>query len=516
MVMDRSEYDDKIRSMLSDPNTYKKLPRDPAPALERQMNSLLLSLKNSRSLPRSVYERLRSSAGKTPLLYGLPKIHKPDTPLRPIVSFIHSPTYQLSKHLVSILSPLVGRSLSNVTNSSDFADFICRQTLPLNTLLVSFDVTSLFTNVPVDLAVKIAGDRLTNDPSLADRSSLSPTEIQTLLSFCLNATYLAYRGEFFQQTFGTAMGSPVSVTVADLVMEDVEQRALSTYHSPPPFWKRYVDDTCTALPADQIQCFHDHLNSVEPTIQFTFETESEGKLSFLDTQITHHPDGDLSTTVYRKATHTDKYLDFQSHHPLAHKAAVVRTLFSRADNICSSLLEKGTEEEHVTRALKSNGYPAQFIRSQSKPTRRPDTVNRPKATVVLPYVRHISETIRRILTPLEIRSCFKPHQTLRQLLVHPKDPIPPMQRPGVVNQVPCASCPEVYVGQTGRTLEHRLKEHKRALTSGTTISAIAEHALNTNHDIDSAGQMHWLLTVTRAFTQDVPWKLGTSDHKNTP
>ena len=165
------------------------------------------------------------------------------------------------------------------------------------------------------------------------------------------------------------MGSPVSVTVADLVMEDVEQRALSTYHSPPRFWKRYVDDTCTALPADQIQCFHDHLNLVEPTIQFTFETESE------DTQITHHPDSDLSTTVYQKATHTDNsnsYLDFQSHHPLAHKAAVVQILFSRADNICSSLLEKGMEEEHViTHALKSNGYPAQFIRSQSKPTRRP-------------------------------------------------------------------------------------------------------------------------------------------------
>ena len=144
----------------------------------------------------------------------------------------------------------------------------------------------------------------------------------------------------------------------------------------------------------------------------------------MDTQITHYPDGELSTTVYRKATHTDKYLDFQSHHPLAHKAAVEWTLFFRADNICSSPLEKGTEEKHVTHALKSNGYPAKFIRSQSKPTRRPDTVNRSKATVVLPYVRHISETIRRILTALEIHTCFKPHQTLRQLLVHPKDPIP--------------------------------------------------------------------------------------------
>jgi len=185
-----------------------------------------------------------------------------------------------------------------------------------------------------------------------------------------------------------AIGSPVSVTVADLVTEDVEQRALSTYHCPPPFWKRYVDDTCTALAADEVHSFHDHLNSIEPSIQFTFETETEGKLSFLDPLITHHPDGDLSTTVFRKATHTDKYLNFQSHHPTAHKAAVARILFSRA-NICSSLMEKGVEEKHITHALKNNGYPSQFITRQSQPTRRPpipDTVDTPKATVILPYV----------------------------------------------------------------------------------------------------------------------------------
>ena len=125
--------------------------------------------------------------------------------------------------------------------------------------------------------------------------------------------------------------------------------------------------------------------------------------------------------------------------------------------------------------------------------------------------------IRDYTKNLEIRTCFKPHQTLRQLLVHPKDPIPPMQRPGVVYHVPCASYPEVYIGQTGRTLEHRLKEHKRALTLGTTnSSAVAEHVLTTNPTMTLTGQMLQLLTVTHAFIQDVPWKLGTSGHRNTP
>ena len=104
------------------------------------------------------------------------------------------------------------------------------------------------------------------------------------------------------------MGSPVSVTVANLVMEDVERRALTTVDVHPKFWKRYVDDTCTALPVNRCQVFLEHLTSVEPIIQFTFKKESEGKLPFLNVHLEHHRDGSISTSVYRKPTHTNKYL----------------------------------------------------------------------------------------------------------------------------------------------------------------------------------------------------------------
>ena len=354
--------------------------------------------------------------------------------------------------------------------------------------LVSFDIVSLFTKVPVDLAAKVARERLTADQSLADRTALSANEIVSLLEFCLGATYLSYRGEMFQQVFGTAMGSPVSVTVANLVMEDVEQTALTFSTIQPPFWKRYVDDTFTALPQKQIQRFHNHLNSNEPTIQFTIETEVEGTLPFLDTRVTHHSDGSLTTTVFRKKTHTDRYLDFDSHHPLAHKIAVTRTLLTRADRICMSATDRDAEKTHVMQDLNSNGYPTAVIKKNwqtllaHSPAPGPMT---PRATVVIPYVRHVSEAIRRILTPLEIRTCFRPHHTLQQTLVNLKDRIPLQQQVGVVYRVPCGTCPKVYVGQTCRTLDHRLKEHRRALTSGNLAqSAIAEHAAQESHVID--------------------------------
>ena len=104
VVLDRVHYDRKLREMLDDQKTYKKLKKDPAPALECRMNSRLLALRRQNILPKELYERLRSSGGRTPLLYGLPKVHKTGVPLRPIVSFVNSPTYHLSKYLSTGLS----------------------------------------------------------------------------------------------------------------------------------------------------------------------------------------------------------------------------------------------------------------------------------------------------------------------------------------------------------------------------------------------------------------------------
>ena len=112
----------------------------------------------------------------------------------------------------------------------------------------------------------------------------------------------------------------------------------------PLFWKRYVDDTCTALEPELIKDFHQHLNSIEDSIQFTCEIQEDGQLPFLDIKLKKEDDGTISTSVFRKKTHTDQYLQFSSHHPLAHKHSVVRTLFSRASSLSSSLVQRSLEE----------------------------------------------------------------------------------------------------------------------------------------------------------------------------
>ena len=122
----------------------------------------------------------------------------------------------------------MGESPSAVRN--DFVSFVSSLQLDPDEVLVSFDVVSLFTNVPVDLAFQVASRRL--DSSLAGRTKLSVDNIVNLLTLCLNAAYFTLRGVVYQQVFGTAMGYPVSVVVANLVMEDVEERELRDISTP--------------------------------------------------------------------------------------------------------------------------------------------------------------------------------------------------------------------------------------------------------------------------------------------
>ena len=110
-----------------------------------------------------------------------------------------------------------------------------------------------------------------------------------------------------------------------------------------------------------------HLNSVEPSIQFTLEREKDRHLPFLDLNVSRGVQGNLETSVYRKPTHTDKYLAFDSHHPICHKKSVAKTLFRRADCLPSSLDSKAEERKYVSNVLKANGYTKTFLRNCQKP-----------------------------------------------------------------------------------------------------------------------------------------------------
>ncbi|XP_072017752.1 uncharacterized protein [Amphiura filiformis] len=142
--------------------------------------------------------------------------------------------------------------------------------------------------------------------------------------------------------------------------------------------------------------------------------------------------------------------------------------------------EKRHEKTHIRQALKLNKYPSKFVHDFTSRPARIDTTDepRPNATVILPYVAGTSEAIRKVLQKKNLRVYFKTTNTLKQQLVHPKDPIPKDLQPGAIYSIPCGSCDQVYIGETGRTLKKRTSEHQRDTDSGNT------HVWQNQHDID--------------------------------
>ena len=203
--------------------------------LVHKLISLLKNIKADGGMKDELYRRLYPTGAGSPKFYGLPKIHKPGIPLRPIISSIGTVTYNTAKELARILKPLVGLSKHHIHNTIDFVEQIKEVKLKKEENMVSYDVTALFTSVPIPPVLKIIEDKLEEDKELPRRTNMNTRHIIKLLEFCLRSTYFVFQGQHFEQVEGAAMGSPLSPIVANIYMEHFEARALETAPHPQAF-----------------------------------------------------------------------------------------------------------------------------------------------------------------------------------------------------------------------------------------------------------------------------------------
>ncbi|XP_011859249.1 PREDICTED: uncharacterized protein LOC105556755 [Vollenhovia emeryi] len=221
--MDKPDYVNQMNELLNDTSTYRKIKKDPINTLTSKINSLVKSWHDNDIIDTQTYRSLNCTNGNLPRCYGLPKIHKNGYPLRIIVSTLGSPLYNIARFLHDILHHSVHKPMSHVKDSWSFVQKISNTTIRPDELLVSLDVTSLFTNIPKELVIKAIEKRWTE---ISTNTALNLPQFIYAIELVLNSTSFKFDGQHYEQIFGSPIGSPLSPILADLVMDDLETECL--------------------------------------------------------------------------------------------------------------------------------------------------------------------------------------------------------------------------------------------------------------------------------------------------
>ena len=514
VLLNKQDYLEKMSHILSDPTKFGETSneKDQTNIVEDQLTSCLKRMKDQDVISAGTYEKLRPVGTAIPRLYGLPKIHKPNVPMRPILDMCNSPYHDVAKWLADMLEPL-RRHLCQYSlhDSFEFVDLV--RDLNLNSKrMISFDVTSLFTNVPLIETINFICDYIES----SNFTVPLPTQyLRELLLRCTFNIQFQFNGSLYRQLDGVAMGSPLGPLLSDIFMSSLELGILRDAIDSFCFYRRYVDDIFIILD-DQADLtpLLDIFNCAHHSIQFTAELEQDSSFNFLDVKLSKRPDGSLKRSVHRKSTWTGQYTNFHSFVPLRQKRTLVQTLAHRARRICS-LDALDDELSLIARVLEENGYPERFVVRNMAVRRAHDVVlkaERKPIFLSLPFKgdqaadslnRRLHKSLQRTFPAATLKSWFVTRPLLRMSL---KDKLPVHGQNMVVYSFIC-SCTAEYVGRTTRQLKSRMKEHLPAwLRTGepkSIRSSIVSHLVDTGHVIDPTSAFSIIFQAPRNLPRSI-------------
>ena len=308
VIVDRSSYIQKMEELLSDTSKFTKVSFNPKHKVNKELRHIidmeetikhvLDDLLQSGYLSEEDYQKMKPTGSRPGIMYGLCKVHKGITvgslvpPFRPILSAIRTCSYSLAKFFVPILKEYTINEYT-IKDSFTFAEEIA--TLNPDHYMVSFDVESLFTNIPLDETINICVERLYKRKKKV--KGLLKRHFKELLTLATKSSCFLFNGVHYSQIDGVAMGSPLGPTLANLFLCYHEEKWLNDcpIQFRPKYYKRYVDDVFLMFESSsQVKKFLRYMNSRHANIKFTVEEEENDSISFLDIAITRI-DGKLST-----------------------------------------------------------------------------------------------------------------------------------------------------------------------------------------------------------------------------
>ena len=375
LAKDRSDYLTKMNIILDDPQSFRQIETDPTLLSEERLTNHLRRMKKDGFISEEEYSLARPVGSMPARIYGLPKLHKANCPLRPVMSATKTVGYGLGKVLTRRLDHL-RRTPYVVKDTFDFVQHI-RASANTNKRMVSFDVSSLFSNVPLSFTIELILDRLY--PACAINCKDKPRtrqckecyrreEFRILLNAVTSDTQFIFNGNIYVQHNGVVMEVPLAPIIADVFMAELETTLMDRLEQKGVReWHRYVDDTFVLVEPDtNVQEVLDILNSFHPSIKFTFEVEESGSLPFLDVRVSRFTSSDVfTTTIYRKPTFTGLMSNRYSFVPFSYKKASVVSMIQRALSVCSTYDLLDIELDDIRYYCSLNGYPWQFVSTRS-------------------------------------------------------------------------------------------------------------------------------------------------------
>ena len=499
-IMKKTTYNTKLDAIIDLPQfeevvSTRTNAKHPVLKEEERVVNTLQHLRNNDKIDDNLYEKLKPIGSQPARLYGLAKAHKSSTPVRPVLSMPGSSYYKIAQCVADWLSVVDECKINSSTKQ--VSDSLKHIKLGEDEELVSFDVSSLYTNVPVMEAINVCADLL-----YSGKYNLPPVDKETFIELAKVAScdvvMSTHRG-YYRQVDGLAMGSPPAPHLANGWLSKYD----GIIKGDSKLFTRYMDDILQEMKSAMIESKLRTINTLHGNLKFTIERQTDGKIPFLDMQITCDGNGNLSSTWYNKPTDTGLILNYHALAPRRYKRSVVSGFVHRISRACSTWKNFHESMNKAKRILERNQYPPSFYdpiidetitsivqRSISKPVVEqsqemtegsvepihratvvesveptetavsPESV--PEKMIFVQYRGKCSEDYARALH--KCKAPCKVVMTLRKLkttMPSLKTDVDKELRSGTVYKIQCPSCQACYVGQTSRHILTRYKEHTR-------------------------------------------------------
>lgn len=484
VVMNKSEYLDKMNEILSDKNRFQVTKTTSLITLQRKITKYLGQLVTLEIIDKNAYNYMKPYTPTPSKIYALVKAHKIDMPLRIIVSSVGSPINGLSRFFSKILRGIIDND-NRLINTYDLISKTPKMELKPEEILVSFDVVDMFGSIEVELVLDILNKRW-NDIQMY--THLEKNIFMEGLILCLKENYLMYDGIIYNQIKGLPMGAILSPLIANIVMDDIFYRIIKPLEL--PFYYLYVDDSISAVKPDNIPKILELLNNYSNNIKFTVEIEKNGELPFLDTLIIRSG-SNIITNIYKKPSKSNRMMNFDSYHPLPQKLSILYGEIARIYRISHiSFLHENIE--NFIKQCELNGYTKKMVEQMNnkyivkqwkmkKKIKTPE--NNLKFRGSLTYVPGLTDIMVKLFRSEGVLLAKRPVKPLSRLY---KDMMvrDVLSESSVVYKINCKDCESFYIGQTGRLLRSRVIEHDKSVINKKIISALTIHALDNDHGFD--------------------------------